>query len=282
MTRENQLHAQTNKVWRSWQWLKKHRINLLRISLIMLLTMLALWASWLNYANWVITNSELGRFFSSILKDIGPELAGIVIGVVTIDYLNERRQEQQFKTELIRRMTSKDSREEVMNALRELRAHGWLKDGSLKNADLEGALLNKIDLDGADLRGANLEKAVLNETLLRKADLRGANLKGAYLMLSDLSRAKLQKANLEGAYFITAILDGADFSGAIVDEEDLKRAWLRYEDLILPNGKKWKGWREIDSNTGQAINQELPNTECIQKEVDQLGAKGKPEDWRVW
>ena len=57
-----------------------------------------------------------------------------------------------------------------------------------KNADLEGAKLNKANLKGAKLQNVQLSKA----------KLKGANLKGANLKDADLTGANLTKANLTG------------------------------------------------------------------------------------
>jgi hypothetical protein len=57
----------------------------------------------------------------------------------------------------------------------------WANGGTLRDANLWGANLRRVDLRGANLWGANL----------RRADLRGANLRGANLRRADLRGADL-------------------------------------------------------------------------------------------
>jgi uncharacterized protein YjbI with pentapeptide repeats len=73
------------------------------------------------------------------------------------------------------------------------------KGANLYDADLRYAVLDGADLTGADLRGADLSGASLNETNLTNANLAGAKLVGA-----DLTDTNIQDANL----------DAVDFSGA--------------------------------------------------------------------
>lgn len=63
----------------------------------------------------------------------------------------------------------------------------------------ERALLQYVDLHGADLSDANLSDADLSGANLSDADLSCANLSGANLGDADLSGADLRGANLSGA-----------------------------------------------------------------------------------
>lgn len=78
--------------------------------------------------------------------------------------------------------------------------------------DLQGAVLTRMDLRGANLQGANLAKAKLSLTDLSEADLKNANLReavlgGADFAGADLRGADLSDAKLAGAYFNEAVLD---------------------------------------------------------------------------
>jgi uncharacterized protein YjbI with pentapeptide repeats len=78
--------------------------------------------------------------------------------------------------------------------------------------NLRGAVLIRMDLQGADLHGADLSGAKLNLTDLSKADLknaklRGASLGGADLAGADLRGADLTDAQLAGAYLKETLLD---------------------------------------------------------------------------
>jgi hypothetical protein len=112
---------------------------------------------------------------------------------------------------------------------------------SLRRADLQGAILHKVDLypvkkDGhgnlipADLSHSNLQKAILTEAnlgkaLLMNADLRCANLRDADLTEANLTDADLRGANLAGANLglgdraLTADLTGALYNDYTIPPE---------------------------------------------------------------
>jgi hypothetical protein len=111
------------------------------------------------------------------------------------------------KESLVQELQSGDYRA----ALEEMRARGFLKDGSLQGINLKGADLRDADLSDANLLGANLSEA----------DLQGADLRRAYLRYADLRRTNLQGANLSNAIF-----DLADLSYANLHNANLMRAFL--------------------------------------------------------
>jgi uncharacterized protein YjbI with pentapeptide repeats len=211
------------------EFIKENKTGIARISFILIFSGIAILALHLSFAyeedQWLITNSSFGRFLAHTLINIAPELAGIVIGVVTIDYLNERRQEEQLKRNLIIQMGSK-RRDVTDTAIRHLRASGWLYDGSLKGAELGEANLAEADLQEADLKNAKLHDAVLD-----KADLTNANLDGADLYFASLVNTILINAKLRGAVFHGAVLEGgwlqdADLRKACLYDSKLKNAVL--------------------------------------------------------
>lgn len=217
--------------------------NTLRVLIILVFLGLAAWAITLAQNGQTISDSSLGLWFvqtlvsinpnweslngipindwlTEALKSIGSELAGIVIGIVTIDFLNERRQEQQLKQQLILQMSSRHN-DVAETAVAVLRARGWLEDGTLIGADLKSA-----NLSGVDLSKANLKKASL-----QRANLQGAILSHAKLTKADLSGANLQKADLSNASLVWAKLDGADLRAAIIVSANLQRARMRQAKL---------------------------------------------------
>lgn len=232
-------------------WVIKHKLNLSRLLLISILAYLGIFSIWLDvsfldHTQWIVRNTPKGRLWAQVLISMGPELAGIVMGVVTIDYLNERRQDAQLLRQLILQMGS--SHNDVTDtAVRTLRSYGWLTDGSLQSADLVSA-----NLKGEDLRDANLEEV----------DLKVAKLKGAHLDRANLKRARLNGARLEGAYLIGAHMERACLRAAKVNSVDLKGADLRDADLenvegytvpqllqarcltnaTMPDGSKFEEW----------------------------------------
>ena len=175
-------------------------------------------------------NPFIGDFYANIAT----ELVSIAITVLIIDFLNERRIRGQLKSQLIRELGSK-SQDFSVRAARELRYHGWLKDGSLHGSDLGWARLetvdlsyasmNKVNLIEAKLMSSNLEGACLTMAELENADFGDANLQGA-----DLTNAYLRGANIK-ANLISAKLNGADlaesnFSTARMWDAELKGANL--------------------------------------------------------
>ena len=104
----------------------------------------------------------------------------------------------------------------------------------MSGAQLDGAVLTRIDLQQANLRGVGFRYARLDE-----ADLRDARLGGAFLV-----GASLRGADLRGAYMRLAKLDGADLSDAnLYNAEGLTQAQLELahcnSGTKLPEGLRW-------------------------------------------
>ena len=232
------------------EWARHNATNILRVAIVLLFLGLAIWAITLNRYGLVMADHEPWLWLTVALVSVGPEMAGIVIGVVTIDYLNERRQDAQLKEQLILQLGSIHN-DVTDTALRALRARGWLEDGSLSgaflaSANLSGAFLASANLSGAFLGSANLSGAFLGSANLSgvdlgSADLSGAgfgeaNLSGAYLLGANLGGAHLQRANLSGAHLQRANLSGAhlwaaNLSGANLRRANLSGAYLSWVDL---------------------------------------------------
>ena len=136
---------------------------------------------------------------SDLLLRIWPELIGIGLAVIIIDNANELLRTREEKKRLILQMGSPDNAF-AREAVRQLRARGWLKDGSLRRAfllraNLRGAILRYANLMNARLAVANLERADLEGAYMEGADLGKANLKGAKVKPEQLAKAE----SLEGA-----------------------------------------------------------------------------------
>ncbi len=138
----------------------------------------------------------------------------------------------------------------VLEAVEELRAHGWLSDGILKNivlihAHLEGADLMNADLEGVDFHQAHMEFADLSSANLAGAKMVRATLKSANLSNADIAGADLFKANLVNAIGLTPAQ---------------LRTVKRLIGATLPDGKLYDGrynlegdmeflaWSRIDPN----------------------------------
>jgi uncharacterized protein YjbI with pentapeptide repeats len=103
------------------------------------------------------------------------EFFSIVLTVLLIDALNERRAASELKARLIREMDSTDRATALRAVEEEIKAHGWLNDGSL-----HGAFMWRANLKEAWLDNASLQRVQLHWANLRKAHLKGADLREAH------------------------------------------------------------------------------------------------------
>lgn len=107
-----------------------------------------------------------------------------------IEIETARRSEilEQEKEQLIRRMRSSINGETI-RAIEELRAHGWLTDGSLQGSNFAWANLRGGKLGWANLQGVNLHFVDLQDAQLAWVKLQGATLNNANLQAAALSLA---------------------------------------------------------------------------------------------
>ena len=182
--------------------------------------------------------------FSNLVTDfyanISTELASIAITVLIIDYLNERREQRKLLGSLMREMRSEDNGF-ALRAVVELRAHGWLSDGTLKNAYLRRANLYRANLHEAVLPGSFMQKANLKLAYFGDADLQNTDLREA-----DLTRATFKRANLEGANLQGAILESTKFIDTNLFNAKFPNDQLHVieslEGSIMPNGELYEVW----------------------------------------
>jgi uncharacterized protein YjbI with pentapeptide repeats len=158
------------------------------------------------------------------------------------------------KTELINKLRNPENKN-VLQAIEEMRARGWLSDGTLQGvafcyAQFQDADLMAADLSTVDLHQAHLEYADLSKANLRAAKLTRANLHGANLDQADLINTDLYKANLRRARNLT-------------DEQlaKVKRLWGAtmvdgepYDGRFhLPGDIELARWANVDVNDPQAM-----------------------------
>jgi len=162
-----------------------------------------------------------------------------------------------------------------------LRPEDWWKDedpkrvinrANLQNADLRYAQAHSAFLVQADLRGAWLMGADLRESLLMAANLKEANLRDA-----ELDRAALQGANLSGAYLWQARLFEAQMQGTILTGARLQKADLGY---IEAEGAKFIGARLQDADFRYANLQNAILGEARMERVAMGGARLQNADLR--
>lgn len=121
------------------------------------------------------------------------------------------------------------------------------KGGELAN--LYGAYLRGVDLQGVDLRGANLCGADLQDADLRGANLLKVNLQEADLSGANLCGADLYCANLQDAYLCRVDLSGADLWRANLQDADLRGAKnVPFIPMVCPDSGSFTAWKKANGH----------------------------------
>lgn len=206
--------------------------NISNRSLLLIAVVLAL-------AGLVVAYFTSDQWWDGIGQNFSTEMIGAAITFVMIEILlagrREREAEKREKDRLILQMGSPFN-ESAVEAARQLRARGWLTDGSLEEARCFGANLQGVSLTHANLQGA---------------DFMQANLQGAMLLSADLRDTQLGSANLRETLFLNsdlrgAWLLGADMRSALGLTCDQLRQVGSLSRAILPDGTQLPDdtWRE--------------------------------------
>lgn len=124
--------------------------------------------------------------------------------------------------------------------------------------DAPGAQLRQAELNGQVLQAANLTRANLQQARLLNTNLTEANLTEANLDDADLTTTNLQQASLQRATLRAATLDGTDVSNANLREAnlgfaDVSNANFEGADLRGANLNGLRNWRTITSLDGATI-----------------------------
>lgn len=179
-------------------------------------------------------------------QNISPELVGIGLTVLIIDWANERREDAKLREQLLREMGARDNGV-TQRALTEIKTRKWLYDGtmigrnfrkaSLDEAQLVNACLENVNFSEASLTDANFILSKLNganfwaATLVR-ADMREVDATSAKLTEAEMTDAKLDRAKLTEANLASAILNETSLTDAELSRAVLRRASLRNARLI--------------------------------------------------
>lgn len=91
----------------------------------LLLGILIAIVGYLNQHNGFYLGEFLGQVIQDFYTNVSTDLASIALTVLVIDYLNERRAQQQLKAQLIREMGGSDMGI-ALRAVSELDAKGWV------------------------------------------------------------------------------------------------------------------------------------------------------------
>ncbi|MGB7337529.1 MAG: pentapeptide repeat-containing protein [Phototrophicaceae bacterium] len=210
--------AQNRKAW-TFSPIQTFGIFLLTIAAI-----IALWGYWSEHETFTMANL-LADFYANVSS----ELASVVITILVLDRLNERRAKDDRKLELFRKAKSR-ANDTAIEAVEQIRyENAW--DAFFEHYRDD---TNDVDLTAVQWMGSDLSQANLNEVDLYRANLQQAYLKEARLQAANLTRAKLQQATLWDTNLQDAILRDANLLNAKYIETTIFNA-----QTILPDGSQW-------------------------------------------
>jgi len=172
--------------------------------------------------------------FNDFYANVVVDLLFTALTILVIDTLDDRRERQMEKERLTLQMGSPNNTT-ATEAVRILRFHKWLTDGSLREAFLEEADLSDCNLTECQLQGAKMTGVKLVETTMQKANLYSAMLSNAQMQDSNLSDSVLDYATLYGANLQNANLSNSSLKGANLMNADLRGANLYRVDLTDAN-----------------------------------------------
>lgn len=216
MIRRDRTETTKERIRRIWrqliQWWAPLKLGVVSLIAALLIGVLI----YLNERGLLYLQETLRQVVVAFDNSATIELISLAITILVVNRLYQHRETEREKKRLTLQMGSPDN-EFAVEAVRALRACGWLQEGSLKwanllGANLQGANLLGANLEGADLRSANLQQAALWGANLRRANLGDANLQGAYLVNANLQETALWGTNLHGAILAGTNLQGARYS----------------------------------------------------------------------
>jgi len=223
----------------------------------LLLLILALGSGLYSYGMVHPEGFSLITLLRDFYANVSSELVSIAITVLIIDSLNRRRERRESgrraeekerertlekKSGLIRQLGSSVNAE-AKRAGEELRAMGWLFDGSA-----EGAMLVKADLREAYLARGKLDRARLFRADLRGASLTRASLRGAKMNGADLSEADMTLADLTGAN-----MPGVNLTGAKNVSEEMLCVLRGLKGATMPDGSRYDGRYRLEADIQSAF-----------------------------
>jgi uncharacterized protein YjbI with pentapeptide repeats len=159
------------------------------------------------------------------VTNVWTELLGIIMTILVLDRLNERRVREELKRRLIGEARGQ-SNEAAKVAIDRMREEGWLIKSGGNTCLLAGA-----QLQNAKLMDANFEDAHMENTYLYQAKLQGANFTGTFLKLADLSETDLRGANLRRTTMQEAFLRKTNLQETVISEVSFQQADLAEADM---------------------------------------------------
>lgn len=173
----------------------RNRWNMLVIFALILIAGLGLYQS-------ILDNQAANQaWWSGMWQNFGTEVIGAIMTFILFEIIVSANSRQEA---LVRQMSSPDNTTAI-NAANELKALGYLYDGTLNRQSFFKANLSGTDLRNAQLTGANLSSANLSNVDLSGADLRATKLTKANLVGCTLDNTKLNEKTMlpDGNYWST-------------------------------------------------------------------------------
>lgn len=205
-------------------------------------------------AHYLSGQVSLWAWADSFFQNFGTEMFGAFLTFLLIEVLVSGRREREAEArhlkergeQLIRQLRSSVNAE-ARRAAEELRARGWLMDGTLRGADLHGANLQEASLYRADMQGANLLRADLQGANLREANLQGARMQWVDIRGANLRKANLEEAHLGGGKVDGAVLVEANLAGTIITVQQLQKVHA-LRGAITYHGSRYDGRYNLEGD----------------------------------
>lgn len=150
-----------------------------------------------------------GNWWSGMWQNFATEMIGAIMTFTLFEILINANNQQEL---LVRQMASHDQRI-ALSAVAELRALGYLFDGTLHRKSFADTHLEGINLRDSSLVKANFQNANLQNASLINADLRGTNLQNASLIGADLMGVRCnQQTRLPDGRFWSDDVNWSDYT----------------------------------------------------------------------
>jgi uncharacterized protein YjbI with pentapeptide repeats len=217
------------------------------------------------FIGWIVfQESDEPRAFG---MNLWTEIAGIAVTVLIIDLLNEMRAERRYKQQLVDEAAS-TSNEIAKHAVHVMRRRGWLQgtNSLLQRVNLQGANLEYADLSGANMQGSKLTGANLQHALLLGANIQDAELSRAKLQHAELAFANLQRSSALDSDFRDANLRGTDLRYSKISSSDFRNA--NFANANLENADM----RYTDMRNAKLASASLHNTDISRSNLEDISA----------
>jgi hypothetical protein len=169
-----------------------------------------------------------------LMGNLATELIGAVLTYLVLEQVIGRQEaDEQHREHLIRELENPNNGL-VAEAVNELRAHGWLKDGSLAGWLIVGGNFHGLYLKDANLKGLGLYKCNLRDAQIEPEQL---------LTLTDLRRTTLPDGTrYDGRFCLRGDIAWAHMHYGIDAQTATDAQMAEYYDVPLEAYQAGKAW----------------------------------------